>query len=187
MTPFAELHELPRRLRRPAVRDLAWTLLSPALLSAPPCPQRHPLAGSAWAADPQRLHEWLRALDADDLPLRDWLARITSRRLGLYYEGLWQFALKQAPGVDLLASNLAIRTGDGPWASWTFCCAIAKARIIWSWPSNCTWGRPWTTGATRRTGSGLAAMIGSAANWHTWPGTSCPCRRTRRVAKHWLP
>lgn len=111
MMPFAELHELPRRLRRPAVRDLAWTLLSPALLSAPPCPQRHPLAGSAWAADPQHLHDWLRALDADDLPLRDWLARITSRRLGLYYEGLWQFALKQAPGVELLAANLAIRTG----------------------------------------------------------------------------
>lgn len=111
MMPFAELHELPRRLRRPAVRDLAWTLLSPALLSAPPCPQRHPLAGSAWAGDPQRLQDWLRALDADDRPLRDWLAKLTSRRLGLYYEGLWQFALAQAPGVELLASNLAIRAG----------------------------------------------------------------------------
>ncbi|WP_313714191.1 DUF1853 family protein [Pseudomonas sp.] len=111
MMPFAELHELPRRLRRPAVRDLAWTLLSPALLSAPPCPQRHPLAGSAWVGDPQRLHDWLCALDADDLPLRDWLAKITSRRLGLYYEGLWQFALAHAPGVELLASNLAIRAG----------------------------------------------------------------------------
>jgi hypothetical protein len=111
MMPFAELHELPRHLRRPAVRDLAWTLLSPALLSAPPCPQRHPLAGSAWAGDPQRLHDWLRALDADDRPLRDWLAKLTSRRLGLYYEGLWQFALAQAPGVELLASNLAIRAG----------------------------------------------------------------------------
>jgi uncharacterized protein len=111
MTPFAELHELPRRLRHPAVRDLAWTLLSPALLSAPPCPQRHPLAGSGWAGDPQRLHDWLRALDADALPLRDWLAKITSRRLGLYYEGLWQFALAHAPGVELLASNLAIREG----------------------------------------------------------------------------
>ncbi|WP_079227091.1 DUF1853 family protein [Pseudomonas putida] len=111
MMPFAELHELPRHLRRPAVRDLAWTLLSPALLSAPPCPQRHPLAGSAWSGDPQRLQDWLRALDADDRPLRDWLAKLTSRRLGLYYEGLWQFALAQAPGVELLASNLAIRAG----------------------------------------------------------------------------
>lgn len=111
MMPFAELNELPRRLHRPAVRDLAWTLLSPPLLSAPPCPQRHPLAGSAWAGDPQRLCDWLRALDADDLPLRSWLATITSKRLGLYYEGLWQFALTHAPGVQLLASNLAIRAG----------------------------------------------------------------------------
>ncbi|MFJ2981879.1 MULTISPECIES: DUF1853 family protein [unclassified Pseudomonas] len=111
MMPFAELHELPRQLRRPAVRDLAWTLLSPPLLSAPPCPQRHPLAGSAWAADPQRLKAWLQRLDNDDQPLREWLATLTSRRLGLYYEGLWQFALSQAPGIELLAANLAIRMG----------------------------------------------------------------------------
>jgi len=109
MMPFAELHALPRQLRRPAVRDLAWALLSPPLLSAPPCPQRHPLVGSAWAADPQRLKDWLQALDADDQPLRAWLAKLTSRRLGLYYECLWQFALGQAPGIALLAANLAIR------------------------------------------------------------------------------
>lgn len=111
MMPFAELHDLPRQLHRPAVRDLAWTLLSPPLLSAPPCPQRHPLAGSAWADEPQRLKAWLLALDADDQPLRDGLARLTSRRLGLYYESLWQFALGQAPGIELLAANLAIREG----------------------------------------------------------------------------
>ncbi|MFJ4155465.1 DUF1853 family protein [Pseudomonas sp. NPDC089752] len=111
MTPFAELHDLPRQLRRPAVRDLAWTLLSPPLLSNPPCPQRHPLAGSAWAGDPQRLKAWLQQLDNDDQPLREWLATLTSRRLGLYYERLWQFALRQAPGIELLAANLAIRSG----------------------------------------------------------------------------
>ncbi|MBI6941135.1 DUF1853 family protein [Pseudomonas putida] len=110
MMPFTQLHDLPRQLRRPAVRDLAWALLSPPLLSAPPCPQRHPLTGSAWADDPQRLVDWLQALDSDDQPLRDWLAKITSRRLGLYYEGLWQFALGQAPGIELLAANLAIRS-----------------------------------------------------------------------------
>ncbi|WP_261240464.1 MULTISPECIES: DUF1853 family protein [unclassified Pseudomonas] len=109
MKPFAPLQHLPRDLIQPAVRDLAWTLLSPPLLDAPPCPQRHPLAGSAWASDPQRLHDWLRALDADAHTLHAWLGRITSRRLGLYYEGLWQFALAQAPGVELLAANLAIR------------------------------------------------------------------------------
>ena len=111
MTPFADLSDLPRQLQRPHVRDLAWAILSPPLLDDPPCPQRHPLAASAWAADPQRLAHWLRALDRDEHALRDWLARLTSRRLGLYYESLWQFALSHAPGVELLAANLAIREG----------------------------------------------------------------------------
>ncbi|MBO2923645.1 DUF1853 family protein, partial [Pseudomonas asiatica] len=74
-------------------------------------PQRHPLAGSLWADQPQRLADWLRALDDDDRPLRDWLAQLGSRRLGHYYERLWQFALGQAPGIELLAANLAIREG----------------------------------------------------------------------------
>ncbi|MFK3680543.1 DUF1853 family protein [Pseudomonas sp. NPDC088890] len=111
MTPFTDLSDLPRQLQRPHVRDLAWAILSPPLLDDPPCPQRHPLAASAWAADPQRLAHWLRALDRDEHALRDWLARLTSRRLGLYYESLWQFALSHAPGVELLAANLAIREG----------------------------------------------------------------------------
>ncbi|MDF3926097.1 DUF1853 family protein [Pseudomonas putida] len=111
MTPFAQLHDLPRQLQHSTVRDLAWALLSPPLLSAPPCPQRHPLAGSLWAQQPQRLEQWLRALDADERPLREWLAQLGSRRLGHYYERLWQFALGQAPGIELLAANLAIRDG----------------------------------------------------------------------------
>ena len=79
MTPFSQLHDLPRQLQRPAVRDLAWAVLSPPLLAGAPCPQRHPLAGSLWAQQPHRLEQWLRALDKDDHPLRDWLAKLGSR------------------------------------------------------------------------------------------------------------
>ncbi|MGE7993178.1 DUF1853 family protein [Pseudomonas sp. NPDC089554] len=111
MTPFTDLHALPRQLRHPAVRDLAWALLSPALLETPPCPQRHPLAASDWADDPRQLVHWLHALDHDPQPLVDSLAKLTSRRLGLYYEALWQFALRQAPGIELLAANLPVRVG----------------------------------------------------------------------------
>nr|WP_314480474.1 DUF1853 family protein [uncultured Pseudomonas sp.] len=107
--PFPSLVHLPRLLQRPAVRDLAWTLLSPPLLANARCPQRHPLAGSLWAEHPHALQAWLCALDADDAPLQNWLKGLGSRRLGLYYERLWQFALQHAPGIELLAANLAIR------------------------------------------------------------------------------
>ncbi|MBA1202158.1 DUF1853 family protein [Pseudomonas capeferrum] len=111
MNPFLKLGDLPRRLRQSAVRDLAWVIISAPLLRHPSCSQRHPLAGSAWADDPERLSRWLLELDRQSEPLLTWLARITSHRLGLYYEGLWQFALSQAPDVELLAANLAIRNG----------------------------------------------------------------------------
>ncbi|PWB31513.1 DUF1853 domain-containing protein [Pseudomonas sp. SDI] len=111
MNPFPSLAALPRQLRQPSVRDLAWVLVAPPLLALTPWPQRHPLAASDWVAAPEQLRDWLLALDRDAQPLLDWLARSASRRLGLYYERLWQFALQQAPGVELLAANLPIRQG----------------------------------------------------------------------------
>ncbi|MDD1976668.1 MULTISPECIES: DUF1853 family protein [Pseudomonas] len=111
MNPFPGLIDLPRQLRQPHVRDLAWVILAPPMLHDTPWPQRHPLAGSDWVAHPERLHHWLYALDHDSGALDHWLAQTTTRRLGLYYERLWQFALQQAPGVELLAANLPIRTG----------------------------------------------------------------------------
>lgn len=110
--PFGGLDDLPARLRRPRVRDLAWALLSPPLLAVTAWPQRHPLAASHWAGEPARLADWLRTLDACSDPLDAWLARHPTRRLGIYYERLWQFALDQAPGVRLLAANLPIRHGS---------------------------------------------------------------------------
>ena len=109
MTPFASLADLPRQLHQPAVRDLAWALLSPPLLLHAPCSQRHPLSGSLWADEPERLANWLQRLDAAPQPLHEWLAGKPTRRLGLYYERLWQFALQQAPGIEVLAANLPIR------------------------------------------------------------------------------
>ena len=111
MNPFAALHALPRQLRQPAVRDLAWALLSPPLLEQAPWPQRHPLSGSEWVDRPEALRGWLLDLERNPAPLLDWLARALSRRLGFYYERLWQFALMNAPGVELLAANLQIRQG----------------------------------------------------------------------------
>lgn len=112
MHPFSELADLPRRLHQPALRDLAWTLTAPALLLEAGIAQRHPLAGSHWAEHPERLAAWLAHLDQQPEPLLQWLQSRHNQRLGHYYERLWQFALQQAPGVRLLATNLPVRQGQ---------------------------------------------------------------------------
>ncbi|WP_229732058.1 DUF1853 family protein [Pseudomonas sp. N040] len=105
------LDECLARLQHPAVRDLAWTLLAAPLLETLPCAQRHPLAGSRWARQPGLLADWLLQQEQHPGALLDWLARARSQRLGIHYEQLWQFALQQAPGVQLLAANLPVRAG----------------------------------------------------------------------------
>lgn len=109
MHPFTALAALPRHLRQNVVRDLAWVLLSPPLLAQAPWRQRHPLSASGWAAEPPRLARWLEGLDAAPGELENWLSLGSSRRLGLYYERLWQFALARAPGIRLLGANLPVR------------------------------------------------------------------------------
>ena len=111
MTLFPDLLNLPRQLRHPAVRDLAWVILAPPMLIQTPWPQRHPLAGSDWVQAPEQLERWLRELDQHSEPLQHWLELATTRRLGRYYERLWQFAVQHAPGVEFVAANLPIRLG----------------------------------------------------------------------------
>lgn len=103
------LLELLQSLRTPAVRDLAWALLSPPLLDETASDQRHPLQASVWQRQPQLLSDWLQRLDRDSSALQAWLAHPPARRLGLYYERLWQFALHAAPDVTLVSANLPIR------------------------------------------------------------------------------
>ncbi|MGF6222734.1 DUF1853 family protein [Pseudomonas frederiksbergensis] len=109
MILFPDLLQLPHRLRHPEVRDLAWVILAPPMLSVTPWPQRHPLAGSDWVQAPERLEHWLRQLDRDSYDLLHWLAQARTRRLGLYYERLWQYAVRHAPGIELIAANMPIR------------------------------------------------------------------------------
>lgn len=111
MTLFPTLSELLRQISQPQVRDLAWVILSPPLLAVTQWPQRHPLSGSDWVQRPEALADFLRGLDRDSSVLSDWLSRRSIRRLGLYYERLWQFAIEHAPGVEMVAANLPIRVG----------------------------------------------------------------------------
>jgi hypothetical protein len=52
---------------------------------------------------------WLAQLDDDSSPLLAALGSKPPRRLGLYFEALWQFFLTQDPQTELLAHNLAVR------------------------------------------------------------------------------
>lgn len=110
MSLFADLDDLPRRLHHPAVRDLAWTLLSPPPLATVDGEvPRHPLRASTWAARPGQLENWLHDLDRRPQALIDGLPAAHGNRLGRYYEQLWQYALQAAPDIRLLAANLTIR------------------------------------------------------------------------------
>lgn len=102
--------DLMRTLRHPQVRDLAWAILSPPLLEASPT-LRHPLSASRWYSQPDLLADWLLCQDSAAEGLREWLAQRSNRRLGLYYERLWQYALNHAPDIDLIVANLPIRVG----------------------------------------------------------------------------
>lgn len=106
------LVDLPSRLCHAQVRDLAWTILSPPLLGNGPWMQRHPLVASRWSREPGLLADWLLRLDDQPSVLQTWLAQHNLRRLGAYYERLWQFALCQAPDVELLVANLPIRQAN---------------------------------------------------------------------------
>ncbi|WP_353193368.1 DUF1853 family protein [Pandoraea pnomenusa] len=127
--------ELIETLREAPVRDLAWLLLSADLLSAarfpaalahfddiqaatdvPPSPASSPDATSSappGASEPvfhsRRLHDWLLACDANPEPLREFLSRGESHRLGRYAEQLLHFALLHSPRFDLLAAGLQVR------------------------------------------------------------------------------
>ena len=79
MTAPNSLHDLLLNLRTPAVRDLAWALLSPPLLGETTKIQRHPLQASRWSRQPQCLADWLmqQERDASEMCIRD------RRRTGL--------------------------------------------------------------------------------------------------------
>jgi len=51
---------------------------------------------------------WLERLDRDASPLLAHLAANPARRLGLYFESLWHFFLRENPETELIASNLPV-------------------------------------------------------------------------------
>ncbi|WP_136246766.1 DUF1853 family protein [Halomonas borealis] len=95
-----------RPWRHPLVRDLAWLLQAPDLvtLDTPGRPDRRCLGLESDAA----LVDYLAPLDAAPAPLVRYVGSSLEGRMGHYHERLWQFLLETAPQTRLLANNLPV-------------------------------------------------------------------------------
>ena len=105
MTPADEI----TLFHDPAVRDLAWLLFSPDLLStshagAPlACPATTESGRDATLA-------WLAALDRDTAALHAQVHKPSLTRLGFYAEALLEYFLTHGPHARLVAANIPLRT-----------------------------------------------------------------------------
>jgi len=93
----------------PAVRDLAWLLFSPDLLSTSHAgaPLAHP---ATTESERDATLAWLAALDRDTVALHAQVHKPSLRRLGLYAEALLEYFLTHGPHARLVAANIPLRT-----------------------------------------------------------------------------
>ena len=91
----------------PAVRDLAWLLFSPDLLSASHAgaPLALPVESDAHAAT----LNWLASLDKNPAALHVRVHKPSLKRLGLYAEALLEYFLLHGPNARLIAANVPLR------------------------------------------------------------------------------
>lgn len=97
----------PPALKNQAVRDLAWMLFSPPLVSLPNDSGIRVL----WPArdlDTAELKTWLHDLDAEPEELLAHLDAAKSPRLGIYFEALCGFFFSRFKGFTLIAQNLQV-------------------------------------------------------------------------------
>ncbi|MEM1155581.1 MAG: DUF1853 family protein [Pseudomonadota bacterium] len=92
-----------------AVRDLAWSCFSASLISGEAlAAEGHPLQNCEPVLTPER-KEWLLRLDRRPNRLLAYLSERPAQRLGIYFERLWQFFLREDPQFELVAHNLPVR------------------------------------------------------------------------------
>jgi hypothetical protein len=95
----------------PAVRDLAWLLFSPDLLSVSRAGA--PLARpAATESERETTLVWLAALDRDPAALHAQVHKPSLTRLGFYAEALLEYFLMHGPHARLIAANIPLRTAE---------------------------------------------------------------------------
>lgn len=91
------------------VRDLAWAVSSPSLMSAVAGMQ---IRDSLWTSrEPQDFRDWLMALDAEPSALLNRMEARSGKQVGLYFEDLLAFWLEVGSPYQLLARNLQVHQG----------------------------------------------------------------------------
>jgi len=100
-------HNFVSQFQYQPLRDLAWVLNSPHLLSE--------RTGVACAKEIHRdddaKNEWLLALDKQPEALLSYCSQTNHQRLGGYFEALLKFTLQQSSDVALLLNNWVVRDG----------------------------------------------------------------------------
>ena len=101
----AALEGVPSGWRSSVMRDMAWLLNAPDLVTLADIPGR-PSLTSLGFEQPADIYAWLnRQQDAlHHLPLRE----LRHARMGHYHERLWHYLLDHAPQTRLLARNVRI-------------------------------------------------------------------------------
>ncbi len=168
--------QLIQQLTHAAVRDLAWTLLSPPLF--------HRLPGdgaSDWPSpDQHALQHWLRGLDKQPAPLLQALARHPQLRLGLYFEHLWRFYWEHGPeDARLLAHNLQLFDDAGV--------TLGAFDFLLHWRGH---NRHLETAVKFYLGQPEPGNAHHTSQWHQWVGPEGQDRLDRkldRLLTHQLP
>ena len=93
--------------RHQSVRDLAWAISSPPLISQPSSASIWPDSHWYQQAYDEAL-PWLKATDTDPAELDELLAGQKDRRLGKYFETLWSYWISHHPRYQLVENNLQI-------------------------------------------------------------------------------
>ncbi|MEH6557117.1 MAG: DUF1853 family protein [Oceanicoccus sp.] len=97
-------------LKHQIVRDLAWSCFGPNIIDS--FPEDISGMGSNIRSCPIALtdqrKQWLLQLDEDPQPLVQHLQSLKSSRLGLYFEALWQFFIRQDNKLELIVHNLRV-------------------------------------------------------------------------------
>lgn len=124
-------------LHDPAVRDLAWLLISADLLRPQP-----PVGVLANPFDtPQEVEatvDWLRALDAAPEPLHHDLAATRITRLGRYAERLLGWFLQHGPAARLVAAGVPLRRAGVTLGECDFLVQTRRgARLHWELAVKC--------------------------------------------------